>query len=319
MSDLSYNSLNNWLKFKHLVLLETLSRTKNMHIAAEQMNLSQPAVSKMLKEIESLLGFTVFERQPRSMPVTALGSHVVIYAQKVLNDAKGFVEEMEILRQGGHGYLKVGGIFAATAVVIPNSIIEIKKRWPLLSIDVVEQTSDHLMEMLNERTLDLAVGRFTNHTQSQFFDFEPLGPEPFCIVVNKEHPCSNQEYCNVEELLEWPWVLYPKGTPIRERMEKAFIRANVKIPLNTVNTMSMQTFLQILKGAPMVAMLPEAMVQQQVREGRLHILKTNLVIDHQDYGILKRKGEMVSDITQKFIHILKNNSNLESISSNENI
>lgn len=316
MSELSCNSLNNWLKFKHLVLLETLSRTKNMHAAAEQMNLSQPAVSKMLKEIESLLGFTVFERQPRSMPVTALGKHVIIYAQKVLNDAKNFVEEIEVLRQGGHGYLKVGGIFAATAVVIPNSIIEIKEKWPLLSIDVVENTSDHLMEMLNDRILDLAIGRFTDHKQSQFFDFQALGPEPFCIVVNKKHPCSNQDFCRVEELLKWPWVLYPKGTPIRERMEKAFIRANVKIPLNTVNTMSMQTFLQILKGAPMVAMLPEAMVQQQVKEGTLHMLKTNLVIDYQDYGILTRKGEMVSDIAQKFINILRINSNIESVTSN---
>ena len=175
MADLTYSSLNNWLKFKHLVLLETLARTNNMHLAAEQMNLSQPAVSKMLKEIEGLLGFQVFERLPRNMPVTALGEHVIRYAQRVLNDAKHFVEDIEILRLGGHGFLKVGGIFAATAVVIPNSIIEIKKQWPLLSIDVVEQTSDHLMEMLSEHTLDLAIGRFTDVTQSQFFDFQPLG------------------------------------------------------------------------------------------------------------------------------------------------
>ncbi|EOQ72761.1 LysR family transcriptional regulator [Acinetobacter lactucae] len=308
MADLTYSSLNNWLKFKHLVLLETLARTNNMHLAAEQMNLSQPAVSKMLKEIESLLGFQVFERLPRNMPVTALGEHVIRYAQRVLNDAKHFVEDIEILRLGGHGFLKVGGIFAATAVVIPNSIIEIKKQWPLLSIDVVEQTSDHLMEMLSEHTLDLAIGRFTDVTQSQFFDFQPLGPEPFCIVVNHAHPCAQKKFCTLEELLNWPWVLYPKGTPIRERMEGAFARAKVKIPLNTVNTMSMQTFLQILKGAPMVGMLPEAMVIDQVKEGQLQILETDLILDAQDYGILTRKDEPVSDIAAAFINILLKNA-----------
>lgn len=304
MADLSYSSLNNWLKLKHLVLLETLARTSNMHLAAEQMNLSQPALSKMLKEIESLLGFTIFERLPRSMPATALGQHVIAYAERVLNDAKHFVEDIEMLRLGGHGFLKIGGIFAATAVVIPNSIIEIKKQWPLLSIDVVEQTSDHLMEMLSEHTLDLAVGRFTQATQSQYFDFQALAPEPFCIVVNSKHPCANQKFCSLEELLEWPWVLYPKGTPIREKMEAAFARANVKIPLNTVNTMSMQTFLQMLSGAPMIAMLPEAMVNQQVKDGKLHILQTDLSLDAQDYGILTRKGEPISDIAQNFMNIL---------------
>lgn len=309
MADLSYSSLNNWLKYKHLVLLETLARTNNMHLTAEQMNLSQPAVSKMLKEIESLLGFAVFERLSRSMPVTALGQYVIQYAQRVLNDAKHFVEDIEMMRLGGHGFLKIGGIFAATAVVIPNSIIEIKEKWPLLSIDVVEQTSDHLMEMLSEHTLDLAVGRLTKITQQQFFDFQPLGPEPFCIVVNREHPCAGQAFCKLEDLLNWPWLLYPKGTPIRERMEGAFTRAQVNIPLNTINTMSMQTFLQILHSAPMIAMLPEAMVMQQVKEGKLSILKTDLILDVQDYGILTRKGEPISEIAQTFMDILLNNAN----------
>lgn len=308
MADLSYSSLNNWFKYRHLVLLETLARTNNMHLAAEQMNLSQPAISKMLKEIENLLGFTVFERLPRSMPVTALGQHVIKYAQRVLNDAKHFVEDIEMLRLGGYGFLKVGGIFAATAMVIPNAIIEIKKQWPLLSIDVVEQTSDHLMEMLSEHTLDLAIGRFTQATQSQYFDFQALGPEPFCIVVNNEHPCAQQKFCPLEQLLEWPWVLYPKGTPIRERMEAAFAQAKVKMPLNTVNTMSMQTFLQILSGAPMIAMLPEAMVNHQVKDGKLCIIETNLILDAQDYGVLTRKGEPISEIAQTFMDILLKHS-----------
>lgn len=308
MADLSYSSFNNWFKFRHFVLLETLARTNNMHLAAEQMNLSQPAISKMLKEIENLLGFAVFERLPRSMPVTALGQHVIRYAQRMLNDAKHFVEDIEMLRLGGHGFLKVGGIFAATAMVIPNAVIEIKKQWPLLSIDVVEQTSDHLMEMLSEHTLDLAIGRFTQATQSQYFDFQALGPEPFCLVVNHEHPCAEQKFYPLEQLLEWPWVLYPKGTPIRERMEAAFAQAKVKTPLNTVNTMSMQTFLKMLSGAPMIAMLPEAMVSQQVKDGKLCIIETDLILDAQDYGILTRKGEPISEIAQAFVNILLKNT-----------
>jgi DNA-binding transcriptional LysR family regulator len=80
MSDISFSTVCNWLKFKHLVLIETLARTRNMHAAAQHMNLSQPAVSKMLREIERLLGFDVFERLPRNMPPTALGEHVVRYA-----------------------------------------------------------------------------------------------------------------------------------------------------------------------------------------------------------------------------------------------
>ncbi|EJL04528.1 MULTISPECIES: LysR family transcriptional regulator [Pseudomonas] len=310
MSDLSFSSFCGWLKFRHLVLIDTLGRTCNMHLAAQQMNLSQPAISKMLKEIESLLGFALFERRPRSMPPTALGEHVLRYAQIALNDARSFVEQISSLREGGHGYLKVGGIFAATAVALPEAILQIKQRWPLLSIEVVEQTSNHLMEMLEEKKLDLAVARFTDQSQQQRYDFQPLAPEPFCIVVNNRHPLANTGPTALEQLVDLPWILYPVGTPIRARMELAFAEAGVRMPRNTIDTISMQTFLQVLQRGPMIGMLPNAMVDPLLESGQLNTLDTPLHLVPQDYGILTRKDEPLAGAALEFAEILKENARL---------
>ena len=81
MADVAFNQLCNWLRFRHLVLINTLARTQNMHATAQEMSISQPAVSKMLREIEHQLGFEVFARLPRSMTLTDLGSHVARFAQ----------------------------------------------------------------------------------------------------------------------------------------------------------------------------------------------------------------------------------------------
>jgi DNA-binding transcriptional LysR family regulator len=310
MSDLSFSNFCNWLKFRHLVLIDTLGRTHNMHLAAQQMNLSQPALSKMLKEIESLLGFTLFERLPRSMLPTALGVQVVRYAQLALNDARTFVEQINNLSAGGHGHLKVGGIFAATAVVLPQAIVQIKERWPLLAIEVVEQTSDHLMEMLEERTLDLAIGRFTDQAQQQRYDFQELAPEPFCIVVNSRHPLCDAGPMTLQQLVDWPWMLYPKGTPIRGRMEQAFASAQVDVPRNTIETISMQTFLKVLQSGPMIGMLPDAMVAPHLESGLLKILDTPLYLTPQYYGILTRKGEQLNGPAMEFADILLENARL---------
>ena len=304
MSDLSFTNLCSWLKFRHLTLIDTLARTRNMHAAAEQMNLSQPALSKMLKEIENLLGFAVFDRLPRSMQPTALGEPVLRYAQLALNDARTFVEQISNLSAGGHGYLKVGGIFAATAVVLPEAIIEIKQARPLLAIEVVEQTSDHLMQMLDERTLDLAIGRFTDPGQAQRYDFQPLAPEPFCIVVNSRHPLAGSGPLRLEQLLDWPWMLYPKGTPIRARIEQAFAQAGVGIPRNTIDTISMQTFLKVLQSGPMIGIVPDAMVAQHLETGLLKTLDTSLSLAPQDYGILTRKAEPLAGPALEFATIL---------------
>lgn len=310
MSELSFSSVCGWLKFRHLLLIDTLGRTRNMHLAAQQMNLSQPAISKMLKEIESLLGFALFERQPRSMPPTALGEHVLRYAQIALNDARSFVQQISSLREGGHGHLKVGGIFAATAVALPEAILQIKQRSPLLSIEVVEQTSNHLMEMLEEKKLDLAVARFTDQSQQQRYDFQPLAPEPFCIVVNNRHPLADAGPTSLQQLVDLPWILYPVGTPIRARMELAFAEAGVGMPRNTVDTISMQTFLQVLQRGPMIGMLPNAMVNPLLDSGQLKTLDTPLHLVPQDYGILTRKGEQLVGAALEFAEILKENARL---------
>jgi DNA-binding transcriptional LysR family regulator len=305
MSDLSFPHFCNWLKFRHLLLIDTLGRTRNMHLAAQQMSLSQPAISKMLKEIESLLGFAVFERQPRNMPPTDLGQQVVRYAQIALNDARTFVEQINSLRAGGHGHLRVGGIFAATAVALPEAIVQIKQRWPLLSIEVVEQTSDHLMEMLNEKTLHLVVARYTDEAQRLRFDFQPLAPEPFCVVVNDRHPLCDAGPLTLEQLLDWPWILYPKGTPIRGRMERAFAEAGVPVPRNTIDTISMQTFLGVLQEGPMIGMLPQPMADAHLESGLLRQLDTPLHLEPQAYGILTRKDEPLSGAALEFAEILK--------------
>lgn len=310
MSDISFSTVCNWLKFKHLVLIETLARTRNMHTAAQHMNLSQPAVSKMLREIERLLGFDVFERLPRNMPPTALGEHVVRYAQIALNDASKFVDQISSLREGGHGFLKVGAIFAATAVVLPEAIVQLKARWPLLSIEVVEQTSDHLMEMLDDKKLDLAVARYTNENQQQVYDFQALAPEPFCMVVNSRHPLTELAQTPLQELGNWPWILYPLGTPIRARMEQAFAKAGIPTPKNTIDTISMQTFLQVLQAGPMIAMLPASMAQPHLDTGLLRVLNTPLKLAPQDYGILTRRGEPLLGAASEFAEILLANARL---------
>ncbi|WP_110948879.1 LysR family transcriptional regulator [Pseudomonas bohemica] len=310
MSDISFSTVCNWLKFKHLVLIDTLARTRNMHAAALHMNLSQPAVSKMLREIERLLGFDLFERLPRNMPPTALGEHVVRYAQIALNDANKFVDQISSLREGGHGFLKVGAIFAATAVVLPDAIVQLKQRWPLLSIEIVEQTSDHLMDMLDDKKLDLAVARYTDENQQQVYDFQALAPEPFCMVVNSRHPLTERAETPLQELGNWPWILYPVGTPIRARMEQAFAKAGIPTPQNTIDTISMQTFLQVLQSGPMIAMLPASMAQPHLESGLLKVLNTPLKLAPQDYGILTRKGEPLLGAASEFAEILLANAQL---------
>jgi len=302
--DITHASFCNGIRYKHLVLIDTLARTRNMHAAATLMNLTQPALSKMLRDVEDQFGFPFFERLPRSMPPTELGDYVVRFAQNALADSQQFVRQVNRRRNGGHGLLRVGGIFASTAKVLPQAIAAIKARYPLLSIEVVEQSSDHLLIMLEQNKLDIMIGRFTDERFRALFDFQPLEPEPFSLVVNRLHPLNTDASITPEALTNWPWVLYPVGTPIRDRLEQAFKFAGIPTPSDSVETISMPVFLQLLQSAPMIAMLPRTMIAEQLSSGLLKELPCPLALSPLEYGVLTRKDRPLSGSTRLFVEIL---------------
>jgi DNA-binding transcriptional LysR family regulator len=306
MADVGFNQLCNWLRFRHLVLIDTLARTQNMHVTALEMNISQPAVSKMLRDVEKLLGFALFQRLPRHMSPTDLGSQVARYAQIALNDAQHFVGQINHLRQGGHGLLKVGTIFAPTAMALPAAIVRIKQQWPLLTLDILEGTSANLLERLEHKQLDLVIARFTLDRHRKLFDFQPLAPEPLCLVTGSQHPLAGAHELPLEELGNWPWIVYPAGTPMRGRLEQAFAEAGMPTPGNTVETSSMQTTLQLLQTSPMVAMLGESMVAPDLQAGRLTRLGLPFPLVLADYGIITRRNEAPGWSAQAFMEALLN-------------
>lgn len=86
--------------------------------------------------------------------------------------------------------------------------------------------------------------------------------------MNSEHPLNRLDNTPLEALGDWPWVLYPVGTPIRNRLEQAFRVAGIATPADCVETISMPMFLQLLQSAPMIAMLPRSMVAAQLASGQ---------------------------------------------------
>ena len=174
---------------------------------------------------------------------------------------------------------------------LPQAIIHTKEKRPLLSIEVVEQTSDNLLQMLERKELDLMIGRFTEDRYRQLFDFRSLGPEPFVLVVNPRHPLAGASAIEPAELSRWPWILYPSGTPIRARIEQAFHDHHIALPDNTVDTISMPTFLQLLQSGPAVAMLPAPMVQPHLDTQALCRLDCDFSVAPLDFGIITRKDD----------------------------
>jgi DNA-binding transcriptional LysR family regulator len=293
------------LRFRHLQLLDVLGRTRNLRLAAEQLHITQPAATKILGDIEGMLEARLFDRLPRDMRPTDLGLFALRYASTALADLGKFVSELDTLRSGGHGHLTIGAISASAAQVVTAGIRDILQKRPRLVIKLVEQSSDQLAVWLEEKKLDIMVGRLTEPRHHAVFNFEELSPEPVWVVCGQHHPLLGRARLELADLGEWPWILYPPATAIRQLFEETFAAAGIQSLVGMVETPSIFSTLELLQATEMLSLQPRAAVEKYVAEGLLGHLPVPIRRAMTSYGIVTRKNELPSEAMEEFVGILR--------------
>ncbi|BAO90495.1 LysR family transcriptional regulator [Caballeronia cordobensis] len=292
------------LRFRHLQLLELLGRTRNLRVAAEHMHITQPAATKILSDLEAMFGAPLFERLPREMRPTDLGALSVRYASTTLSNLGKFSGEFSTLKNGGYGHLTVGFIPASAAQLVTASIKEIQRRRPRLIIKLVEQSSDQLAIWLEERRLDVMIGRPTEPRHQALFHVVELLAEPARAVVGQHHPLLKQQRMEIADVGEWPWILYPQGTAMRQLFEETFAAAGMVAPVGIVETPSIFSTLELLQATDMISLQPKAAMDKYVKHGLLGYLDLPIRRTLSNYSVITRKDEATSQAMNEFIAIL---------------
>jgi DNA-binding transcriptional LysR family regulator len=298
-------ALVNRLKFKHLALLVALDDTRNLHQAAEVVNVAQPSASRMLGDIEEAFGFLLFERNARGMTPTPLGVVTLAYARRALAELTRFAEDLDVKRRGGHGQLTVGAIMGAAPDLLAMSVAALKTESPLLNVRILGETSDQVVQLLHRREVDLALGRLTSPLQHNDFSFEPLARETLLLVVRAVHPLAQRARLTLSELVEWPWVAQPVTSPARVLFEEELARAGLATPVNLTECASIFATLQLLENYDAVAMLPESVVRDHLRGKLLVALPLEIGKSLAGFGILTRKEEALAEPALRFIDLLR--------------
>jgi DNA-binding transcriptional LysR family regulator len=305
LQNASQVALVNRLKFKHLALLVALDDARNLHQAADAINVAQPSASRMLADIEEAFGFLLFERNARGMHPTSLGTAALAYARRSLADLTRFADDLDNKRRGGHGQLTVGAIMGAAPDMLAMAVTELKSERPLLNVRILGETSDQVVQLLHRREVDLALGRLTTPLQHNDFDFEPLSREAMRLVVRAKHPLATKDALALDTLVTWPWILQPITSPARGLFEEELARAGLTTPADIVECASIFATLQLLQNSDAVAMLPESVVRDYLRAHLLAELPVEIGTSLSGFGLLRRKFETLSEPAEYFIALLR--------------
>ena len=274
------------LKTRQLLLVVALAEEGNIHRAAAALSITQPAASKLLRELEETLAASLFERMPRGMRPTLYGEALIRHARTVLGSLDQAQEELASLKAGRLGQVAVGAITSPGVRLLPTAVAAIKRSHANLRVVVEIDTSNVLLERLEQGKLDIVIGRlFPEHDKLQLH-YEPLASEPVQAVVRRGHPLLRRTSLALSDVQAGAWIVPPAGSVLRHRFELMFQRASLAPPSNVVETSALLFITRVLEQSDMLAVLAEDVAQYYAAHGMAKILPLPMDCKMDDFGLI---------------------------------
>jgi len=283
------------LKVRHMFLLVALDETRNMHQAAIEANMTQPGASKMLKDIEVLLGVPLFERMARGMRPTEYGATMIRHIRMALEHLVHGEEAIATLRAGLSGHVSIGTIVTPALTIIPRAILRAKEEAPNLSIGVEVGTSNDLVVKLKQERLDFLVGRIREQQDEPSLIYEDMTEEAVCVVARKDHPLVAAHALTLSDLSQAKWILSARNSILRNRFDMMFRRADLEMPSNILETTDTSVTVSLLLQTDFLHVMPMEVATYYVKSGELTILPIDLPCRMDRFGIITSRDQLLSE------------------------
>ncbi|MEP6502609.1 MAG: LysR family transcriptional regulator [Betaproteobacteria bacterium] len=302
---LSERFIRSRLKTRHLVLLGELGEHRSILHAAIAAHMTQPAASKMLSELEQMLGMPLFERLPRGVTPTPYGEIMIRRARAALAEMNLAYQEVMTLRSGLIGRVAVGTVLTPATGLLPAAVLRLKAVYPKLHVAIEVDSSKSLLARLRSGQLEMMVGRILDPEAAEELNFEPLSDEPHCIFARDGHPLQGRDDLRLADLAGAGWILPAQGSILRDRLTALFLSAGLDLPEHTIETTSLPMITHLLAQSDMVVALPREVVRPLVEHRLLASLPIELALRLDPYGIVTRRHHPLSPGGQAMLQALR--------------
>lgn len=303
----SNDSILRRLRGAHIALLIALDGQGSLRKAAQQISLSPSAITKSLQELEAIFGVELFSRSPRGIVPNDLGRCVIRHARTLRADVGTMRDELAAILRGGGGILAIGAVMGSMPVWLASTVSALREAQPDTSIEVWEDNSARLLAMLDQRLLDLVIGRPSVGVHPEAYDFIPLEVEEICLVVDGADPLGDQTEVQLADIIANPWIVPQATLPMRSLFEQLLDDEGLSFPRYAMETSSTFATLSLLRtGNGTVGPMPRKVAEYFAVGGLVKILPISIKRRGAPYGIATRREATMTQPVQKFIELCRN-------------
>lgn len=276
----------NRFKMRQMALVLKLIETGNLHDAAAALNMSQPAATKLIQEIEAALDAMLFIRQPRGMKPTPSGIMAARHAGVILAELRKMQEDVKGLQHGITGYVRLGAMISAVPAPVTQALTKMSETYPTVEVSLSVGTSDVLLPELAAGRLDIVVGSIAGAVGAEALNYSPLGEDVAVVVAGITNPILRQHDLSLKDVFSERWILPPVGAPELRSVEAAFNAAGLPLPVNSTRMASMIATATAVGLTDTLAIVPQSMFRYFAKFQAMGKVDLDLQAPSEPYGLM---------------------------------
>jgi DNA-binding transcriptional LysR family regulator len=231
---------------RDLRYFETIAKLQHMGKAAEQLHRTQPALTSAVRRLEEDCGAPLFEKAGRGIRLSAAGSILLKWAQRLRFDADDARREIAAIGRGLAGHIRIGIVPTAAQFLLPPAARQLMQEAPEVTLRTVVGLIDTLKPLLRDGEIDLMVG--TESPAEPGYVNQVLAEDAIVVAASAEHPLFRGNTPSLKDLAAYRWALQPPGAPTRDWLDHTFDRKRLPRP-------------RVQVESTMLLMLPSLIVQ----------------------------------------------------------
>lgn len=290
---------------KHLATLHTIRERGGLTAAAAMLGTSQPALSRLISDMEIRLGAPLFDRTTRPWRLTTLGESLASQGSAVLVALSRASHAIEQYKGGTDGLIKLGGTPYLSDAVLPPLIAAFQTTFADVRIEQSHAYTAQLLRRLRRREIDVVVAPVDTMDITQGLQSRRLLAAKNIVTCRKQHPLARLKKIRKQDLLDYRWISPPADSPLAADMRNVINRISDREVRTAYSGGSISSVAQVLEQSDCLAVLPEYVLKKLVRRYEVTSLSIKLSTPTRSVAMITNEDDVRSNLLTVFLEFLK--------------
>ena len=295
---------NTELNFHQLRIFYNVARSKSFSRAADQLNISQPAVSIQIKELEKSMGADLFHRRSRGLQLTEVGETVYSYAHRIFALSSELREAVQDLQGLRTGHLTLGASTTPGEYILPVAIGRFRRQHPGIQVELKISNTRSIVTHLLQRELDLGMIGSRLEEGSAELEMSTYVMDEIVLVTGAANPLAGRRNLSLEDVMHEGLVVREEGSATRKTAEECFAHLGIQ-PIIAMELGSNQAVKLAAEAGVGVGLISRFGIGAEVKAGLLRVLDVQGWRCTRPLTLVYLKGKRLSPAQREFLHLLE--------------